>query len=124
VVKLSGHSLQAVLVCIWIFPYACLLIWTRNWERWVEKLFASITSAVLFLISFVAFWKLIVSSLPMTATIFFGLVAVIILTALAAVVKKRNWNLAFHLGLVCCIFHVFYFIAIVFLLGLAVSYSS
>src|ERR1700716_2066370 len=97
----NEHSIQfkIMLVCAWVLPYVLLLVATRNWRDWAEMLFTSMTSVILFSLSFMTLWvslsdffyfnkglqsvpRIPLGTLPGMISLFPGLVLIIALTSL------------------------------------------
>jgi hypothetical protein len=124
---LNEHSIQfkIMLLCAWILPYVLLLVATRNWRDWAEMLFTSMTSAILFSLSFMTLWvslsdffffnkglqsvpRILLGTLPGMIILFPGLVLIIALTSLCAIITRKNLPLVLALGIACLFAHALY----------------
>jgi hypothetical protein len=122
----NEHSIQfkTMLVCAWVLPYVLLLVATRNWRDWAEMLFTSMTSVILFSLSFMTLWvslsdffyfnkglqsvpRIPLGTLPGMISLFPGLVLIIALTSLCAITRK-NLPLLLALGIACLFAHSLY----------------
>jgi hypothetical protein len=100
----NSNELRALLVAICAFPYATLAVSTRSFRLWIEQLFKSVYSLVLFTLTFVFIWFLFTDfggvarggwtlgealhwSLTGVSVLFIGLVLVIIFTAVNALFR-------------------------------------
>lgn len=114
------------LIMSYAFPYVALIMWSRSFYSWAKNLFTSGHSLILFTAAFISIWLLFTNfplvlkddrwslstalqwSLSSVSVLFFGLVVIVIFTAINAPARPKHPFDVLIAG-VTGIFHVFFF---------------
>ena len=129
----SAHSIEfkIAMISIWIFPFAALAGLTRDWRLFLAKLFCSVPSVLLFVVSFflqmiiaIDFdnsFKMHMSIYAILSKMFFGMfiffpgLVLVIVAGVLSVALKPKFPCNLSVALLTSLFHLLYLLSVVIL---------